>query len=141
MAAVVDTGVLFALADQRDFRHKTVREHLIANPDTLIVPGPVVWETCAIVLERLGPEAELSFLRSLAAEELIVEQPTTGDLNRVIDILDQYRDSRFGLVDATVMAVAERLKIRDILTLDRRDFGIYRPKHCSAFRLLPELTE
>ena len=93
------------------------------------------------MLERLGPEAELSFLRSLAAEELIVEQPTTGDLNRVINILDQYRDSRFGLVDATVMAVAERLKIRDILTLDRRDFGIYRPKHCSAFRLLPELTE
>jgi predicted nucleic acid-binding protein len=56
----------------------------------------------------------------------------------VIEILRQYRDARFGMVDATVMAVAERLQIQIILTLDRRDFSIYRPKQCSAFRIVPE---
>ena len=140
MAVIVDTGILFALADRRDFRHKAVQKFLAENPDTLIVPGPVVWETCTSLLEYLGPDAELGFLRSLANRELLVEQPTDTDLVRVIEILKQYRDARFGVVDASVMAIAERLQIQVILTLDRRDFTIYRPKHCAAFRLFPELT-
>lgn len=138
MAVIVDTGILFALADQRDFRHQIVQKYLAANPDTLIVPSPVVWETCVALLEYLGPDAELGFLKSLANKELIVAEPTNADLIRVIEILRQYRDARFGVVDATVMAVAERLQIQVILTLDRRDFSIYRPKHCSAFRIVPE---
>jgi predicted nucleic acid-binding protein len=138
VAVIVDTGVLFALADQRDFRHQTVQKYLAANPDTLIVPGPVVWETCAALLEYLGPDAELGFLQSLANRELLVEEPSGADLTRVIEILHQYRDARFGVVDAMIMAIAERLQIQTILTLDRRDFSIYRPKHCSAFRLVPE---
>jgi hypothetical protein len=38
---------------------------------------------------------------------------------------------------ATVVATAERLKITRILTTDRRDFSLVRPRHCSAFELLP----
>ena len=33
-------------------------------------------------------------------------------------------DAKFGMVDAATMAIAERLKIEVILTLDHRDFGI-----------------
>lgn len=34
-------------------------------------------------------------------------------------------------------AVAERLKITHILTLDRRDFHIVRPAHSPHFEILP----
>jgi predicted nucleic acid-binding protein len=137
MATIVDTGPLFALANQTDHYHHAVRNYVLTHRDTWIVPAPVVVETCIGVLDRLGADVELAFLRSLAAKEMLVEQATDVDLRRAIDILERYRDAAFGMVDATTMAIAERLKIEVILTLDRRDFGIYRPTHCAAFRLVP----
>jgi len=37
-----------------------------------------------------------------------------------------------------VIALAERLGITQIATLDRRDFSVVRPAHTDAFILLPE---
>jgi uncharacterized protein len=51
--------------------------------------------------------------------------------------LTKYADSRIDFVDASVMAVAERLSITTILTLDQRDFRLFRPPHCQSFELLP----
>lgn len=137
MATLVDTGPLFALANETDHYHQPVKKYLTAHPDTWIVPAPVVTETCIGILDRLGADAELAFLRSLAAKEMLIEQVADADLTRAIEILEQYRDAEFGMVDAATMAIAERLKIEVVLTLDRRDFGIYRPRHCAAFRLVP----
>ena len=56
---------------------------------------------------------------------------------RAADILEKYADSRIDFVDASVAAVAERMRISHILTLDRRDFQILRPTHVDHFELLP----
>jgi uncharacterized protein len=138
MATLVDTGPLFALANEADHYHQRVKRYMVSRRETWIVPEPVVTETCIGILDRLGAHTELAFLRSLAAKEMLVEPLTDADLGRAIEILEQYRDAEFGMVDATSMAVAERLKIEVVLTLDRRDFGIYRPRHCTAFRLVPD---
>jgi len=42
-----------------------------------------------------------------------------------------------GLVDASVVAVAERLGVTSIATLNARDFHVVRPRHAEAFTLLP----
>jgi predicted nucleic acid-binding protein len=47
-----------------------------------------------------------------------------------------YEQARIGFVDATVVGLAERLKISR-MTTDRRDFSIVRPRHCKGFELLP----
>jgi hypothetical protein len=70
---------------------------------------------------------------------MLLEPFTLDDLSRAIEILEQYRDAEFGMVDATVMAMAERMKIKTILTIDRRDFSFFRPRHCDAFTLVPDL--
>jgi predicted nucleic acid-binding protein len=49
----------------------------------------------------------------------------------------RYEDAQIGFVDATVVAIAERLKLKRILTTDRRDFSLMRPRHCKEFELLP----
>jgi hypothetical protein len=139
MAILVDTGPLYALADEDDQYHEAVVGYVSATNEALIVPGPVVPEVCYLLLEYLGAKAEMQFLRSLANQELLLEHFTTKDLGRAIEILEQYRDAEFGMVDATVMAMAERLKIEVLLTIDHRDFSIYRPRHCKAFRLVPDL--
>lgn len=140
MATIVDTGPLVALANETDHYHQPVKKYLATHRDTWIVPAPVVTETCIGILDRLGADAELAFLRSLAAKEMLIEEVADTDLDRAIEILEQYRDAEFGMVDAATMAIAERLKIEVVLTLDRRDFAIYRPRHCEAFRLVPDIA-
>jgi predicted nucleic acid-binding protein len=135
---IADTGPLIALADRADGYHEAIKAYAAGRRDTWILPAPVVTESAITILDRLGADEELGFLRAIAAKELHVEPTTDADLQRTIEILDQYRDARFGMVDAATMAIAERLKIEVILTLDKRDFGIFRPKHCAAFRLVPE---
>ena len=60
-----------------------------------------------------------------------------ADVARCAELIDQYADSDIGFVDASIVAVAERLAITHILTLDRRHFGMLRPRHCSYFTLVP----
>jgi predicted nucleic acid-binding protein len=42
-----------------------------------------------------------------------------------------------GAVDASVVATAERLGERQVMTLDRRHFSVVRPQHAEALELLP----
>jgi hypothetical protein len=95
-----------------------------------------VAEACHLILNRKGPRAEAEFLRSIAATS--IEAPTPGDIRRMADLCDQYRDFPLGGTDASIVALAERLDIRSIITLDRRHFSAVRPDHCPAFEILPE---
>jgi uncharacterized protein len=52
-------------------------------------------------------------------------------------VLTQYQDAELDFVDASIIAIAERMSITHVLTLDRRDFSIVRPRHCDYFELLP----
>lgn len=137
MAIIVDTGPLYALADADDQYHRAVAKFVAATRETLIVPSPVVPEVCYLLGEYLGADAETQFLRSLLGQELLLEHFNAKDLARAIEILEQYHDAEFGMVDATVMAMAERMRIQTVLTLDHRDFSIFRPKHCRSFQLVP----
>jgi predicted nucleic acid-binding protein len=137
VAIIADAGPLYALADADDEYHDRVKGFLARNRETIIVPGPVVVEVCYLILENLGPTSEIAFLRSLVNREMLLEQPAEKDLERSIQILQQYRDAQFGMVDATVMAMSERLGIQTVLTLDHRHFSIYRPPHVDTFILVP----
>ena len=62
---------------------------------------------------------------------------TATDFVRMADLVAQYADLALGTTDAAVIAIAERLNIADIATLDRRHFTVVRPRHIPAFTLLP----
>ena len=62
----------------------------------------------------------------------------TEDYIRVEEICTQYADTPIGFVDAAVLAIVERLNEPKLATLDRRHFGMMRPRHVGALRLLPE---
>jgi uncharacterized protein len=86
---------------------------------------------------RAGLSAWTSMLRAILDSDWRLEAPTEDDLRRCADILDEYAGSRVDFVDASVMAIAERLGARRIYTLDRRDFSLVQPRHVEAFELLP----
>ncbi|MHB1025247.1 MAG: type II toxin-antitoxin system VapC family toxin, partial [Desulfobacteria bacterium] len=62
---------------------------------------------------------------------------TGPDMARTVAILKQYTDANIGFVDASLVAVSERLGINTVFTTDRRHFSLIKPAHCSAFTLLP----
>lgn len=135
---VVDTGVLFAAADRRDQDHAACTALLEGyRPDELIVPAPVLPETAWLIQARLGDHAEQLFVASVANGDVTVAALDRQDYQRCADLLDTYATLALGLVDASLVAVAERLAITTIATLDHRDLRVVRPAHCDAFDLIP----
>lgn len=86
---------------------------------------------------KAGAAAEASFIHSLADGTFTLVEITREDLERIAELIETYADLPLGAADASVVAVAERLKITQVLTLDRRHFTVVRPSHVSAFELLP----
>lgn len=136
-AILVDTGPLYAMADRDDDWHARVVGFLKRSRDDLVIPVAVLPEAAYLLAVHLGPEAEQKLVRTLVNGEMAVEELTMQDLRRVLELLVRYAPARIGFVDATVVATAERLRISRILTTDRRDFSLIRPRHCTAFELLP----
>ena len=53
------------------------------------------------------------------------------------ELMKKYRDLPMDLADAALVRVAEREKVRVVFTIDRKDFGVYRPHRLGRFTLLP----
>jgi predicted nucleic acid-binding protein len=104
-----------------------------------MVPTPVIVESSWLIESRLGPAAEAAFLGSVVAGELIRVDLEAADWARCVELIGAYADLGLGLglVDASVVAVAERLEATAVATLNHRDFRVVRPKHVEAFDLLP----
>ena len=124
MAVLLDTGILYALADRDDRWHPRCRNWLRENREPLVVPVSVLPEAAYLIRARLGLNAEMKFARSLAGGELQLEQLTRPDLEMSVSIMEEHPE--IGWVDATVVAVAERLKVPAIATTDRRHFEAVR---------------
>lgn len=136
---VVDTGVLLAVADGDDADHDRC-EPLLGSypPGELIVPTPVIVECSWLIEDRLGPAAEAAFLCSVTTGELTRADLDQADWERAAELVETYADMGLGLVDASIIAVAERLAVTTLATLNRRDFTVVRPRHIDAFELLPQ---
>jgi len=138
MAGVlVDTGILYALADIDDAWHESVKEFLQTITETLVVPVTVLPEVCYLLNTHLGQESERKLIASIIHGELRIEGLTNDDFRRSFQLLETYSDMNIGFVDASLVAMAERLKIHRLLTTDRKHFSIIRPRHCHTFELLP----
>jgi predicted nucleic acid-binding protein len=137
MAALVDTSVLYALTDRAEAEHSRCVTALAGEESALIVPQAVLPEICYLVASRLGATAEATFLRGILASDWRLEPMDRQDLSRAAEIVEAYLDADVGFVDAAVAAIAERLAVTRIYTLDRRHFQLLRPAHADTFEVLP----
>lgn len=133
---IADTGFIVALANLADPKHENVKKCYLEY-QIILMPQTVFAEVAYLIGRESGIKTVANFLRGLSKSRFSVVAITPEDILRTADILEQYADSRIDFVDATVMAIAERLNITKILTLDQRDFSLYRPKNCASFQLLP----
>jgi predicted nucleic acid-binding protein len=120
---VVDTGAMLALLDASEAHHPALKDLYEENPDTWILPWAILPEVDYLVAAHLGDKAQHAFLADLADGAFSVEWGRDDDLAAAARICTRYRSLRLGLVDAAVIALAERLKADAIATLDLRHFA------------------
>ena len=137
---ICDTGPLVAAAIVNDPDYRPCVDlftglHLAGRP--IVIPAPVVAEVGYLLAARGNPRIEASFLISVADGTFRVEDLTIDDYRRAAELVEQYGDFPLGTTDAAVVAVAERLKVVEVATLDHRHFTVVRPNHVAALTLLP----
>ena len=120
---VVDTSALLALIDDAHPDHQALRRLWEADPGAWVLPWAVLPEADHMIRSRLGGRIARIFLADVAEGELIVEHSQPADIVRAAALDAQHADLGLGLVDAVVVAVAERLRATAIATLDLRHFG------------------
>jgi predicted nucleic acid-binding protein len=136
MAALLDTGFLLAVIDADDNLHAACVAALESETNPFL-PDVVLPELAYLILRELGYPMLGRFLRAVVAGELAQVQSTPQDLSRAADLLEKYADSKVDFVDCAIVAMAERLKITKVLTVDKRHFTMFRPQHCEYFEIAP----
>jgi len=133
---IADTGFVVALLNSSDVKHESVVPFYLQYQH-LLLPQTVLAETAYLVGQNAGILTVVKFLRGLYTSRFQLLGLAEQNVKRIAEILDKYSDSRIDFVDASVMAIAEYYGITTILTLDQRDFRVYRPVHCQYFEILP----
>ena len=137
MALICDTGPLLAALDAADPDHEHCARLLTDADEDLVIPTLVLAELDYWCSRRLPSEAWLIFLDDLLAGVYRVEPPTDLDLARCRELQARYSDLALGVVDASVVALAERLSESKVATLDQRHFRTVRPAHVGSLELWP----
>lgn len=136
--SILDTGFLLAVFDDGDKHHRNCLEVYQSEIQHALLPDVVLPELAYLIKRELNLRALITFLRLVSGGEYQLVRTTESDLERAAEILEKYNDNNIDLVDAVIVAMAERLNIEKILTVDRRHFSVFKPKHCEGFTLLPE---
>ncbi len=134
---IADTSALLALFNGREPAHAAVREVVDAEAEPLVVSPYVVAELDYLVATRLGVDAELAVLAELSGGAYHLAEMGPADLEAAAAVVGRYRDQELGVADASLVVLAERHRIRSLLTLDHRHFSVVRPASGGRFKLLP----
>lgn len=132
---LVDTNIWLIAADHRSALHPQITDLL--GTSVWASPTPVIAESAWLILDRLGTGPHQKFLRLITAGQLEPIELTTRDWDRCEELCATYADLSLDLVDASLIAVAERLNETQIATFNYRDFAVVRPAHIDSFDLLP----
>lgn len=112
---LVDTGPVVAAASKRDEHHTTCLTALSRLREPPLITPLVVMEVCYFLSTRATPAAEAAFLRSIAAGTFDLVALTIEDLERSAQLIERYANLPLGAADASVVSVAERLDVRQIM--------------------------
>jgi len=137
MSQLLDTGFLYALLNRQESRHQDVLDASAKVRGAIYLPTVVTTEVAYLIQRDLGAESLADFIELLATESFVLVEPVAADYQRAAEVVRQYTDSNIDFVDAVLVAIAERLNITRVLTVDARHFRLFKPKHCVAFEILP----
>ena len=131
-SVLVDSGFVVALGIERDPRHRAARRFLGSYAGELLVPAPVVCESC-FFLSIAGKVRLLDWVGSPPRRVLELPESAYPEVGR---ILARYADLDADFTDAAIVWLAEKTGYRTMLTVDVRDFSAFRLARGRRFELV-----
>jgi len=132
---LIDTGPIVAYFNKADNRYQEFRNWFDTNDDEWLLPDTIFSEVCSLLRDL--PHTEAEFIGAVADGAFKRVTLTDSDVHRIYELVRKYQDRPLGGNDVSIIAIAERLRISEILTIDLKDFTIVKPKHREYFNLLP----
>jgi hypothetical protein len=130
---LVDTGPLVAYLDAGDPAHAAVAPCWDSFAGTLVTTSAVITETMHFV--SADPRGPGSLAELVAASSMeVFDLSQAPELRAAAALMTRYADTPMDYADATLLLLAEALKVKHILTLDRRGFSAYRTRKNQALR-------
>jgi predicted nucleic acid-binding protein len=124
-SVVVDSGFLIGLFDESDALHAHCRAFLRDYRGRFLTTEAVLTETLAL-LSAAQQLRCLEWLGDAAQAGLLAVDRDPIDFRAAEKLLRKYSDQPMDYADASVVLLATRTGVREILTADRRDFAVYR---------------
>jgi predicted nucleic acid-binding protein len=122
---VVDAGFLIGLFDETDSLHRRCREFLNNYRGRFLTTEGVLTEALAL-LSTAQQLRCLDWLADAARAALLEVDREPLDFRAIEKLARKYADQPMDFADASVVLLATRTGVREILTADRRDFAVYR---------------
>jgi len=134
---MIDTSGLLAALFSDQNRHEECARALREATPPLIVSPFVLAELDYLITKYAGVDAAIALLEEVerGAYELAVVDEFT--ILHAREVIEQYRDLKVGLTDASIVVLADRYSAYTVLTLDERHFRAFRPSPRRRFRILP----
>ena len=134
---LTDTGPLVGLIDADDQHHDICVAGLAELPDSpLLTTWPCFTEAMHLLWQAGRYRYQAALWRMYFRDELVLHEPTPAETVRMAELMEQYQDTPMDLGDASLVAAAERLGLRQIFTVDRQ-FYVYRLGDGSALDVVP----
>lgn len=134
---LVDTSGLLAAIDSAQPAHGATAAALAGDAGPFPLSPFVLAELDYLLGRRVGMRAQQALLQDVGAGAYRLEPFSPADVRRAAEIIDRYADLTIGLADASIVVLAERLDVHDLLTLDERHFRTVLGPRDKPFRLLP----
>ncbi|MCY4072914.1 MAG: PIN domain-containing protein [Chloroflexi bacterium] len=138
MTLIADTSFLYALYNENDIRHQDADRFASTTTRAMLIPCVALPELTYLFIRDVGYRGVESFFAHFKDMSPQLVPIVPADVYKIHEITEMYASAEFDIVDCCIMALAERLQITRIATLDRRDFSIFRPRHCDFLELLPQ---
>jgi uncharacterized protein len=123
---LIDAGPIIALFNKNDKYHHKVLSYLKEFNGKLFCTWPVITEVSQMLGFSVG--AQIDFLKWVRAGALEIAPIELADIERIIQLAGKYANVPMDLADASLVLIAEKIKIKEILTIDN-DYYIYRTVH------------
>ena len=134
---LLDTGGLLSAIDSGQRHHARCAAALAAAHSPLLLSPFVLAELDYLLAKHAGVAAQGLLLDEIARGTYQLEPFGPADVASAKEVLDRYAKLQVGLADASLVVLAERHGVRDVLTLDERHFRAMRTRDRKRFRILP----
>jgi uncharacterized protein len=135
---LTDAGPLVAILDREEEYHEACVQCL----EELVGPMLTTWPAFAEAMYLLGAagswRAQDGLWHLVETKDLDIAEQARDDKFRMRILMEKYQDLPMDLADASLVVLAEEKGLRDIFTLDRADFRVYRLNRRQTFRLWPK---